>query len=140
MADPVSSVRIARPWTVSVGLGSPDILRIDVSRTVTDSFAVSAAVGFGPLGAMGSVNGHWHALRGPSHSLVLATGVSVAPGVAQMAGNGLYVGADANVGWEYRAPCGFTSRLSVGPAAYYGTERSEFMLAPKGTATLGWSF
>lgn len=146
MADPVvSSVRVQRPWTVSVGLGSPDLLRAEVTRSVGDSFSVGGAIGFGPIGVQGSANAYWHALRSPNHghSLILGAGLDVAPGVAAMAGNGgVYLGADASLGWEWRASFGLTTRATVGPAAYVGVSgpRPDSFVAPKGTLTLGWSF
>ena len=148
MAEPIAaapSVRLQRPWTVSAGLGSPDLVRVDLTYSINDAFTVGGALGFGPLGAMGSANGLFHALRSPNHghSLTLGVGLAVAPGIAQMAGNGAYVGADANLGWEYRSEaCGFTSRLSVGPALYagFGGPQPEVFVVPKAVATVGWSF
>lgn len=129
---------------MSAGLGSPDLLRLSLTHSLTDSFTVGGAIGFGPLGAMASADGMIHALRSANHghSLIVGAGIAVAPGIAQLAGNGLYVGADANLGWEYRASCGFTARLSAGPAVYagFGAKQPEVFVAPKATATIGVSF
>ena len=142
MAGGVPTIRTTRPTSFIGGIGSPDVFRFELTRSITDAFSIGGAIGFGPLGLQASANGFWHALRSPNHgnSLIIGAGLNVAPGIVALAGDGTYFGTDLSVGWEYRAPCGFTWRLSLGPAAYLGFRTRDAVpphVAPDGTKMPG---
>ena len=146
MSTPIGgpSVRETDPWTVSAGVGGPDMLRVEATRNLNDDFALGARAGIGPMGVSASVVGIWHALKSNSHghSLIAVGGGTVAPRGAEGGGNSNPIfGLEAGLGWEYRSTHGPTVRVHGG-AGYYTQPGpgAESGFGPAIGIMAGWSF
>jgi len=119
------------------------MLRVDVTRNVSDAASVGGKVGVGPLGVSGGVYGMWHALRSPTngHSLFVKGGgmASTMPFVGS--GTAPFLGIEAGLGYEWRGRSGPVIRAEVGGGAYAqpGTPGSS-TFTPTFGISAGWTF
>lgn len=145
MADPIAplpSIRERKPFTVTVGLGMPELLHADVSYTFADQFTASAGVSANLGGTALRTAGLWHALRSPTHghSLFVGPQLTVYPGGPTFGGNHATVVPSAVTGWEWRSQPGFTTRVSAGAGTEINGATGSLTPALSLSVDLGWSF
>lgn len=137
-----SSIRERKPFTLTVGLGFPELLHADVSYTFVDRITASLGV-IGNLGGTGlRAAGLWHALVSSNHghSLFVGPAMTVYPGGTVFGGNQVTLIPYAVVGWEWRAQVGFTVRVSGGAGAEVRPMFNAVAPFLSGRADVGWSF